>query len=165
MPRLLIVPHRALCEVCWVWASSLPPLLAGECKDKSISIDFFEKVIKGLSGASCSISTLITGLCKLGSTHLFAQGQGHDKENAGEETSHEQLKGTFVRACSQPDSNGACCCMSREVSFLSFFMAWKRKAIKKRPFLVPTYFFPLLNGCLGKSCHIDNNCLWPDAVL
>lgn len=31
----------------------------------------------------CSTSTLITGLCKLVSTHLFAQGQGNDKENMG----------------------------------------------------------------------------------
>jgi len=32
---------------------------------------------------SCSMNTLITGLYKLVSTHLFAQGQGNDKEKVG----------------------------------------------------------------------------------
>lgn len=83
MQRLLFVPHRALREVCRVWASSLPPVLAGECKDESKDIHLSEKVIKGRPVPGCSINTLITGLCKLISTHLFAQGQGNGKENVG----------------------------------------------------------------------------------
>lgn len=79
----------------------------------------------------CSVSTLITGLCKLVSTHLFAQGQGNDKENMGGwRTEAWAARGdvcggsqSYLNTRSQPDCNRACCCMSREVLLLTFFMA------------------------------------------
>lgn len=170
MQRLLFVPHWALREVCRVWASSLPPVLAGECEDESKDIHFCEKLIKGCPVPGCSINTLITGLHKLISTHLFAQREGNDKENMGgwrtETRAAERglCEGSqsLLKTCSWPDCNTACHCTSGEVLFL--LVLWHRKENPSRNTLSlsPQFFgcfFYLPNGKENQQeiCNIGNN--------
>lgn len=142
-----------------------PPFLlclqvSARMKVKAVSL---RESSKGCPVPSCSINTLITGLCKLVLTHLFAQGQGNDKENTGGWRT-EQLKEMFVEAAKATERhaaglcNGACRCLSEKGSFLSFFKPRERKAIRKHPFPVPTccvFFFPNGKENLGKVCSID----------
>lgn len=131
-----------------------PPFLlclqvSAEIKAKALIS--LRKSSKACPVLSCSINTFITGPCKLVSTRLFAQGQGNDKENVeGWRTEAWAAEGdlcegsqNYLETCSQPACSRACHCMSTEGLFLSFVMAWKRKAIKKHPFPVATHsLFP-----------------------
>ena len=118
---------------------------------------------------SCSMNTLITGLYKLVSTHLFAQGQGNDKEKVGgwraeaRAAERDLCEGSqsYLKTCSQPDcvTEHAAACLER-YPFCPFLWHGKKKPARNTLSLSPHVGFLLPNGTenLGKVCNIGNNC-------